>query len=113
MVRVLMRTGPDSTLASILKPVPMRDGRGNVLADHPARIRAKTGTLNFVSGLAGFIGLPGRTDLAFAIFAADMDRRDAIRDADRERPPGARGWNAQAHRMQQGLIDRWSKLYGT
>ena len=112
MVRVMTRLGPDSTLATIMKPVAMRDPQGNVVADHPARIRAKTGTLNFVSGLAGFVALPGRTDLAFAIFAADMDRHNAIPDAHRERPPGARGWNGQARKVQGGLIDRWSKLYG-
>ena len=112
MVRVLTRLGPDSTLATILKTVPIRDAKGSILPDHPARIRAKTGTLNFASGLAGFIALPGRTDLAFAIFAADLERRDSIPEADRERPPGARGWNGQARKVQQGLIDRWSKLYG-
>ncbi len=111
MVRGLTRLGPDSTLATILKSVPMRDTKGNVLHNHPTRVRAKTGTLNFVSGLAGFINLPGRTDLAFAIFSADMDRHNAIPDAHRERPPGARGWAGQARKVQQGLIDRWSKLY--
>lgn len=112
MVQVLMRLGPDSTLASILKTVPMRDAKGNVLTAPPARIRAKTGTLNFVSGLAGFMNVGGKTDLAFAIFAADLDRHAAIPDAERERPNGARGWNNQARRAQQGLIDRWSQLYG-
>ncbi len=110
MVRALTRLGPDSTLATILKPVPMRDTEGNVMTDHPAAIRAKTGTLNFVSGLAGFIGLPGR-HLVFAIFAADLDRRAAIPVADRERPAGASGWNARARRVHGGLIDRWTKLY--
>lgn len=112
MVRVMTRLGPDSTLASILKTVPMRDPAGNPVTDHPATVRAKTGTLNFVSGLAGFVALPGRTDLAFAIFAADMDRRAAIPEADRDRPQGARGWSVQARKVQGGLIDRWSRLYG-
>ncbi len=112
MVQVLMRLGPDSTLASILKTVPMRDQKGNLLKDHRAQVRAKTGTLNFASGLAGYVNLGVRKDLAFAIFAADLEQHEAIADADRERPPGARSWNSAARQVQMDLIDRWSKLYG-
>ena len=113
MVAALVRMGPDSTLASILKSIPLRDAKGNTIKNSPVRVNAKTGTLNFVSGLAGFIKAADGTDLAFAIFAADLDKRAAIPDSDREKPRGARGWNSQAQRVQQALIDRWSKLYGT
>ncbi|MBV1904293.1 MAG: D-alanyl-D-alanine carboxypeptidase, partial [Marinosulfonomonas sp.] len=72
----------------------------------------KTGTLHFVSGLAGFI-TAGKTELAFAIFSANADRRDALTVEERERPPGARGWSNQARRLQSGLIDRWIDRYGS
>ncbi len=116
MVAALLRTGPDSTLASILKPMKMRDFDGNLAPDSPYALRAKTGTLNFVSGLAGFLdtggdGGSGRT-LVFAMFSADMARRRLIRRADRERPPGARSWNVRAHRMQWALLNRWAEVYG-
>ena len=94
----------------------MRDFDGNLAPDSPYALRAKTGTLNFVSGLAGFLdtggdGGSGRT-LVFAMFSADMARRRLIRRADRERPPGARGWNRRAHRMQWSLLNRWAEVYG-
>ncbi|MGR3291242.1 MAG: D-alanyl-D-alanine carboxypeptidase/D-alanyl-D-alanine endopeptidase [Paracoccaceae bacterium] len=112
MVAGLVRIGPDSTLASMLKRVPMRDGKGNLRQGKPVEMRAKTGTLNFVSGLAGFIMPEDGRDLAFAIFSADMARRAAIPEADRERPRGARSWSGQARRLQWGLIDRWVELFG-
>ncbi|MBV1868201.1 MAG: D-alanyl-D-alanine carboxypeptidase/D-alanyl-D-alanine-endopeptidase [Marinosulfonomonas sp.] len=111
MVQALLRIGPDSTLSSILKPIALRDANGNPRKGSAASLRAKTGTLHFVSGLAGFI-TAGRTELAFAIFSTNAARRNALSVAERERPPGARGWNNQARRLQSGLIDRWIKIYG-
>lgn len=75
-----------------------------------AEARAKTGTLNFVSALAGYVTVPKGRDLIFAIFTADMDRRDAIRVEDRERPPGARSWDRRSRTLQRGLINRWIAL---
>lgn len=113
MVTSLVRMGPDSTLASIMKPIAVRDKAGNVLGGSPVKIHAKTGTLNFVSALAGFVRTADGTDLAFAVFAADLDKRGAIQLGDRERPRGSRSWNGQARKVQQALIERWAMLYGT
>ena len=71
---------------------------------------AKTGTLNFVSALAGFI-LGGPRALSFAIFTADTARRDAIPPAQRERPPGARGWSRRSRSLQKELIRDWTQRY--
>ena len=77
----------------------------------PLAVHAKTGTLNFVSGLSGYVDLPDGTELAFAIFAANIARRDELSREQRERPPGARDWNRRAKGLQQALIERWSFLY--
>jgi len=111
MVQALVRIGPESTLSSILKPIVLRDAKGNLRKGSSASMRAKTGTLHFVSGLAGFVSA-GKSELAFAIFSANTQRRNALSVAERERPPGARGWSNQARRLQSGLIDRWIELYG-
>jgi len=95
----------------LLKDMPLRDSRYQVIENAPLKVRAKTGTLNFVSGLAGFVDLPDGTELVFAIFAADMPRRDALTKAQRERPEGGRSWNSRAKILQQGLIGRWGVLY--
>ena len=53
------------------------------------------------------------TELAFAIFTADTARRDRIRRADREVPEGARAWNRKSKQLQQKLIERWGRVYGS
>ena len=97
----------------LLKDIPLRDAKGRPVPDHPIKVQAKTGTLNFVSGLAGFIDAPDGTELAFAIFAADVPRRDALSTAEREKPSGAGTYNARAKQLQQDLIERWGVLYGS
>ncbi|MEC3862063.1 D-alanyl-D-alanine carboxypeptidase/D-alanyl-D-alanine-endopeptidase [Mesobacterium sp. TK19101] len=100
-------------IKAILKDIPMRDAKRKVIKDHPVKVHAKTGTLNFVSGLAGFIDATDGTEMAFAIFCADIPRRNKLTLAERERPDGAKGWNTRAKVLQQDLIDRWSVLYGS
>jgi D-alanyl-D-alanine carboxypeptidase/D-alanyl-D-alanine-endopeptidase (penicillin-binding protein 4) len=75
------------------------------------KVVAKTGTLNFVSGLAGYMSTPQARDIVFAIFAADVDRREAIPRAQREGPPGARPWANRARTLQRALLARWGQSY--
>ena len=73
-------------------------------------IPSKTGTLNFVSGLGGFI--PGRRPMCFAIFSSDTSRRDALRGAERERPAGGSEWTRRARRLQGQLLEDWAARHG-
>lgn len=100
-------------LKPLLKDFPLRDAKGRVLKSHPIKVTAKTGTLNFVSGLGGFITAADGRELAFAIFTADEKARARIPRAQRERPKGARSWNRRAKNLQQQLIERWGAIYGS
>ncbi len=111
MVTALIKVR-DEGLRDILKPIAMRDEKRRVIKDHPIKVDAKTGTLNFVSTLAGYLTGPDGTEMAFAIFAADEGIRATLRRAEREGPPGGKTWNRRAKRMQQQLIERWGVLYG-
>ncbi|WP_439136633.1 D-alanyl-D-alanine carboxypeptidase/D-alanyl-D-alanine endopeptidase [Roseicyclus sp.] len=111
MVSALVAAGPTGALRGMMRAQPMLDQRGRPIADHPVQVAAKTGTLNFVSSLAGYARLPSGRDVAFAIFCADTARRDALTEAERERPEGARPYNQRAKRLQQQLIERWAALY--
>lgn len=114
MVRVLAgaRANPNgAVLRSILRDVGMRDAAGKAIKGHPVRVLAKSGTLNFVSGLAGYIVPAKGPELAFAIFAADTARRDKLTEAEREKPTGGEAWAKRARRLQGQLISRWAGLY--
>ncbi|WP_415922032.1 D-alanyl-D-alanine carboxypeptidase/D-alanyl-D-alanine-endopeptidase [Tateyamaria sp. SN6-1] len=113
MVRALVKVHAASGLRPILKPFAMRDANRRVIKDHPIAVDAKTGTLNFVSGLAGYMTARDGSELAFAIFCADEKTRGRIAKANREAPRGARSWNRRAKALQQQLIERWGALYGS
>lgn len=114
MVRALVAgsaTPSGAGLRGILREVGMRDDAGKDIKDHPVKVVAKSGTLNFASGLAGFIRPPGGRELVFAIFCADVERRDRIPPEQREEPEGGDAWIRRARRLQGRLIARWASLY--
>lgn len=113
MVSALTRAQQNAVLRPILKQVTLRDAQGRPDRNHPITVDAKTGTLNFVSALAGYMTTKDGSQLAFAIFTADTETRAGIPRAQRERPPGAVAWNRRSKVLQQGLIERWGALYGT
>ena len=112
MAGAMVRLTPVHPVARRLKAFGMRDALGRPVDDHPVRVAAKTGTLNFVSGLSGFATAPSGRVLAFAIFASDLPRRARAQASGEEVPEGARAWNRRAKALQQGLIERWAQLYG-
>jgi D-alanyl-D-alanine carboxypeptidase/D-alanyl-D-alanine-endopeptidase (penicillin-binding protein 4) len=112
MVSALVTAGPNGMLRRLMRDIPMRDERGNLRENHFVEAVAKTGTLNFVSSLAGYARTRTGRDLAFAIFCGDVERRAALSVEERERPPGGRDYSARARRLQQQLIDRWAIMYG-
>ncbi len=113
MVRALVAAGRAPLLRPIMKDIHMRDDNGRVDKAHPIKVQAKTGTLNFVSGLAGYMTAADGTDLAFAVFSADEARRARLSEAQRERPEGGRSYTRRAKQLQQRLIERWGAIYGS
>ncbi|MDK3019621.1 D-alanyl-D-alanine carboxypeptidase/D-alanyl-D-alanine endopeptidase [Pseudodonghicola flavimaris] len=113
LVSALVQVRRQNILRPLLKPFPMRDARGRIMQNHPIKVDAKTGTLNFVSGLGGFLTAPNGRELAFAIFTADPARRARSKDSDQEIPQGARSWNRKSKALQQQLIERWSAVYAS
>jgi D-alanyl-D-alanine carboxypeptidase/D-alanyl-D-alanine-endopeptidase (penicillin-binding protein 4) len=107
MFRALHGTG----LPDLLRAHPMRDARGNEIPNHPLQVRAKTGTLNFVSALGGYFTAPGGRRMVFAVLSADLPRRRALQAEDRDAPPGGRAWSGRARALQQALIERWASVY--
>ncbi|MGX0877406.1 D-alanyl-D-alanine carboxypeptidase/D-alanyl-D-alanine-endopeptidase (penicillin-binding protein 4) [Roseovarius sp. MBR-154] len=112
MAKGLAQAQDAGLLRPLLREHQMRDAKGRPTRDHPVKVVAKTGTLYFVSSLAGYVRTPQGTDLAFAIFTSSDSLRSRIDPKQEERPPGARAWNLRSKRLQQALIERWSAVYG-
>jgi D-alanyl-D-alanine carboxypeptidase/D-alanyl-D-alanine-endopeptidase (penicillin-binding protein 4) len=111
MVVALIAARNSMGLKPLLKQHPIRDEDRKIVEDHPVSVHAKTGTLNFVSGLGGFIDLPDGTELAFAYFSADMPRRESLTREQREDPPGGQAYAVASRMLQQRLLARWGILY--
>ena len=105
MVAVLR--GADG-LAALLRPRPVK-GADGAPVDLEVEVVAKTGTLFFACALAGY--MTGSRRLAFAIFAADHERRAAIRPEERAQPAGSKAWAGRARAQEQALLRRWAALY--
>lgn len=102
--------GANSGIGVLMKPFNLSLDKSRP-APNRVEVRAKTGTLNFVSSLAGFITTAGGRELCFAIFTADTERRDAIPPEQRERPPGAKGWANRSRQLQKELLRGWAERF--
>jgi D-alanyl-D-alanine carboxypeptidase/D-alanyl-D-alanine-endopeptidase (penicillin-binding protein 4) len=111
MVKALIAARKSMGIKPLLKQHQLRTEDRKIIDDHPVQVHAKTGTLNFVSGLGGFIDLPDGTELAFAYFSADQPRRDSLSRDERENPPGGRSYAVASRKLQQRLLARWGVLY--
>jgi D-alanyl-D-alanine carboxypeptidase/D-alanyl-D-alanine-endopeptidase (penicillin-binding protein 4) len=111
MARVLVASSRHAALRPMLKPFTMRDASGKVDQGHPISVEAKTGTLHFVSALAGYATGPAGRPLAFAIFIHNAASRVGLETSAEDRPPGAAAWNRRAKGLQQALIERWDAAY--
>ena len=113
LAQVMLRAGAARhgvMLEGILREMGLADAEGKEVEASPVRIHAKSGTLNFVSNLAGYVVAP-KGALAFAILAADPARRALVPITEREEPKGGAGWTKRARRLHQMLLRRWADGY--
>lgn len=112
MVRFLAADGVPAALRPIMKNIPLVGDDRKVITNDAVAIKAKTGTLNFVSSLAGYMRTTKGRDLAFAFFAADLEARAEGKLRGSENPPGARSWNTGAKQLQQQILRHWAVRVG-
>jgi len=110
MVKLMTTRGVAPQLQPILKVINLTDQKGERVRNLDAEVRAKTGTLNFVSALAGYLTTGQGRRLSFAFFAADVDARERGKLSADEQPVGSISYNTKAKRLQQTLLQRWARI---
>ena len=109
MAGMLASVKGQAGLSGILKRFNLLDRNGNSMVVDDVSVVAKTGTLNFTRGLAGYLEKGGRK-YAFAILSADLAARANIPLSERERPRGAKTWRGKAKRQEQALLRHWLEI---
>ena len=105
MARLMAGYGATAGLRELMKDDPLAEDLGRDPAAL-ARIEAKTGTLNFVSNLAGYAsGREGR-QIGFAVLCGDLSRRAASEG--KELPAGVSTWTKRAKTLQRQLVEVWT-----
>lgn len=107
MAQLLAGPGLASGLPALLKENPLDEDIG---AD-PARavqVVAKTGTLNFVSNLAGYISHDDGQQWAFAVMCMDGPRHTAT--SGQELPAGVLTWTRDAQKLQRRILNSWATV---
>ncbi|WP_373354714.1 D-alanyl-D-alanine carboxypeptidase/D-alanyl-D-alanine-endopeptidase [Pseudoroseicyclus sp. CXY001] len=111
LTAVLAHPAARESLRPLLKTHLMLDAQGNLMDPPPAVVQAKTGTLNFVSALAGYARTIGAADLSFATLTASHERRAETAGSEEETPPGARDWLARSRGLQEGALRLWGRSF--
>ncbi|MEO0388177.1 MAG: D-alanyl-D-alanine carboxypeptidase/D-alanyl-D-alanine-endopeptidase, partial [Pseudomonadota bacterium] len=88
MVQLLDIAAMGTGLDQLMKTVPLTEAERSKTPLPGVTVRAKTGTLYFTRGLAGYIDRGGRR-LAFAIFAADLNARKGFTPSAPGAPKGS------------------------
>lgn len=105
MSRLLAGPGLAAGLPDLLRIDPLDDDLG-ADARLSGRVRGKTGTLNFVSNLAGYLTAADGRQLAFTLLCADPPRQAAT--SGQELPSGVLGWTRDAKMLQRRILSAWA-----
>lgn len=107
MTAALVKAQKMTIIPELMKDIAMRDADGKVVKNHPVKVRAKTGTLNFVTALSGYLRTQSGQQLVFTVISGDLPRRQKIKKSDGDVPQGTRGWRKRAITLQRQLLTRW------
>ncbi len=96
----------------LLKPYFVGGGRRERGFPRHIKVLAKTGTINYVRALAGYMTTRSKRPLVFALFISDFRAREA---AEKQRlkykSMRVRRWMWRTRQLQRGIVRRWALEY--
>ena len=110
-VKFLSRPETKEVLPSILKHRKIYGPAKKSISGAEIMIIAKTGTMHFNRGLAGYITKNGVPCAAFAIFSADFEKKISIKSHQLSNPPGSKNWLYQAKHLENSILSTWAQVY--
>ena len=102
--RFLMQKKVQRSLLPILKLTPVYTSKGKVSSIGDITVRAKSGTMHYIRGLAGYICKEDIPVMAFSIFSADLEKRKENSSNNFERPRGSSAWLSRAVIQERQII---------
>ncbi|NGZ26863.1 MAG: D-alanyl-D-alanine carboxypeptidase/D-alanyl-D-alanine-endopeptidase [Magnetococcales bacterium] len=79
------------------------------------KVWAKTGTIHYSSGLAGYLYTQTKRRLVFAIFVTNYPERERLSELISQGLPfpeaKAKNWNRRAKAVEDAFVRRWQRLY--
>lgn len=110
-VKFLNREPTRDVLPQILKKRRLFGNQNKKLNQSEVSIVAKTGTMHFTRGLAGYIIVRGRIRASFAIFSADIEKRQLIGAHQLASPPGSKAWLRRSKAQENQVLSSWANTY--
>ena len=102
--RFLIQKKVQRSLLPILKLTPIYTSKGKVSSIGNITVRAKSGTMHYIRGLAGYVCKEDIPVMAFSIFSADLEKRKENSSNNFERPRGSSAWLSRAVIQERQII---------
>ena len=110
-VKFLCRKETKEVLIPLLKEQRIYGSEKKKIYSAGIRVVAKTGTMHFNRGLAGYIIKNNIPIAVFAIFSADIKKKKSIKKHQLSNPPGSKNWLLQAKSAENNILANWAKQY--
>ena len=111
LIKLLEITGWDGNIFGLMNDHQFRKRNSAILKNYTNVVKVKTGSLNFVSNIVGFIETNSGNRMAFVILTSNMNERNKLKKEDRDNPLKAKTWVKKSRQIQLDLIEYWSFKY--
>jgi D-alanyl-D-alanine carboxypeptidase/D-alanyl-D-alanine-endopeptidase (penicillin-binding protein 4) len=111
LIRFLKNSEWQASAINLMQSFKVKKTQSSTLKSYTNFIKAKTGTLNYVGNMAGYIETKSGRKLLYVILGSNLEKRNRLIKSDRDNPPEAKIWNKKIRSLQLDLIESWALRY--